>query len=196
MKKTVMFLVFVLALSGSAGALEKIERENAVTMKGKPVTLIGPEIQAGQAAPDFTVQAGDLSDVSLKDFEGRVKIIASVPSVDTPVCDLEIKRFNEEAAKLSGDVSILVVSMDLPFAQKRFCGGAGIEHVKVLSDHRTAEFGESYGVLIKELRLLSRAVFVVDKSGKVRYAEYVKETGTHPHYDAVLAAVRELPAAG
>lgn len=159
-------------------------------MRGNPVTLIGPEIKVGDTAPDFTVTANDLSSWSLYKDSSGVRLIASVPSLDTGVCDAETRRFNEEAASL-GDVSIIVVSMDLPFAQARWCGAAGVDKVKTVSDHRDASFGESYGVLIDGLRLLARAVFVVDSNNKVTYVEYVPEISTHPNYDAALAAVRE-----
>lgn len=160
-----------------------------VTMRGNEVTLVGPEIQVGQKAPDFTVVGNDLSPVSLKDTSG-VRLILSVPSLDTGVCDAEVRRFNEEASNLEG-VSVLTISMDLPFAQKRWCGAAGIERVVTLSDHRDASFGEAYGVLIKELRLLARAVFVVDSSNTVTYVEYVPEVTNHPDYEKALAAARE-----
>ena len=171
------------------------ERAGAVTMKGNPITLIGPEIKPGQQAPSFEVVAGDLSKVTLDQSKGKVRVISVVPSLDTPVCDQQTRRFNEEAAKLPGTVAVLTVSMDLPFAQKRFCSTAGITKVQVLSDHRSASFGQAYGVLIKDLRLLTRAIFVVDSSDTVRHAEYVKEVTAHPNYDAALEAVRKLTAA-
>jgi len=168
------------------------ERAGAVTMKGNPLTLLGPEVREGQKAPDFTALATDLSPVSLASFRGKVVVLASVPSLDTSVCDLETRRFNQEASGLGPEVRILVVSMDLPFAQKRWCGAAGVENVKTLSDHRDAAFGLAYGVLIKELRLLARAVFVVDAEGVVRYTQLVRELATEPDYAAVLAAVRKV----
>jgi thiol peroxidase len=168
------------------------ERTGIVTMKGKPITLIGPAIKVGQKAPDFEVTANDLSPVKLSSFAGKVCIIASVPSLDTSVCDLETRKFNEKAAQLGGDVVVLTISMDLPFAQKRWCGAAGIKNVQTLSDHRDASFGRAYGVLIKDLRLLARAVFVVDKKGVVRYLQIVPEIATEPDYDAVLKVVKEL----
>jgi thiol peroxidase len=168
------------------------ERKGLVTMKGKPLTLAGNEVKAGDAAPDFVLVANDLSEVKLSSFRGKVVVISSVPSLDTGVCDRETHRFNEEAVKLGGDVRVLAISMDLPFAQKRWCAAAGVDHVTTLSDHREASFGRSYGVLIPELRLLARAVFVVDRQGKVRYVQLVKELATEPDYDAVLAAVREI----
>ncbi len=167
------------------------ERKGAVTFKGNPLTLIGPEIRPGMNAPGFQVLAQDLSPVTLANSAGKVRLLVAVPSVDTPVCDQETRRFNEEAATLSKDVQILAISMDLPFAQKRWCGAAGIDRVQVLSDHRDASFGAAYGVLIKELRILARAVFVVDRAGTVRYAEYVPDITSHPQYDAALAAVRQ-----
>ncbi len=168
------------------------ERTGVVTMKGKPITLNGTAVKVGQKAPDFEVVANDLSTVKVSSFAGKTCIIASVPSLDTSVCDTETRRFNEEAGKLGGDVVVLTISMDLPFAQKRWCGAAGIKNIQILSDHRGASFGSAYGVLIKELRLLARAVFVVDKAGVVRYVQIVPEIATEPDYDAVLKAVKEL----
>ena len=159
-----------------------------VTLKGNPVALVGPEIKVGQKAPDFTVVNNDGATVTLKDFPG-VKIILAVLSVDTGVCDTEMRRFNEEAAKL-GNVKVLVMSMDLPFTQKRWCGAAGVENVITLSDHRYASFGENYGVLIKDMRLHARAVFVVDSSDTVTYVEYVPEVATLPDFEKALAAAK------
>ena len=170
-----------------------IERKNATMLKGNPFTLIGPEIKVGQKAPDFTVLAGDLSSVTLASSKGKTRLIISVPSLDTPVCDTETRRFNEEAARMP-DVESLVISVDLPFAQGRFCQTAGIKNVKCLSDHRDVSFGKAYGTLIKELRLLSRAVFIIDANDTVQYVEYVKEVAQHPNYDAALAALKQ-PAA-
>jgi thioredoxin-dependent peroxiredoxin len=167
------------------------ERTDLVTLKGGPVTLLGPEVKAGQPAPNVELTANDLSTVQLSSSKGKVCIVIAVPSLDTPVCDTETRRFNEEAANLGDDVVVLAVSMDLPFAQARWCGAAGIKNVQTLSDHRDAAFGASYGVLIKGLRLLARAVFVVDKQGVVRYTELVKEVTNEPDYDAALAAVKE-----
>ncbi len=168
-----------------------MESNQTVTIKGNPLTLIGPQIRTGQVAPDFKVLTGELKERSLADFKGKVKLIASVPSLDTPVCDLEIKRFNEEAVKLSKDVAVLCISVDLPFAQNRFCQASSIKQVTTLSDHRDTSFGIAYGVLIKELRLLARAVFVVDRNDKVRYVEIVKEVTTPPDYTAALKALGE-----
>ncbi|MEO0078957.1 MAG: thiol peroxidase [candidate division WOR-3 bacterium] len=169
-----------------------IERANVVTMGGKPVILLGNELKVGDKAPDFTAVGNDLKPVSLSQFRGKVVVISSVPSLDTPVCDMETRRFNTEAANLGPDVVILTVSMDLPFAQKRWCGAAGVDKVITVSDHRDAAFGTAYGVLVKDLRLLARAVFVVDRAGVIRYIQLVKEIGTEPDYAAVLAAVRDV----
>lgn len=163
-----------------------------ITFKKGPVTLIGNEVKVGDQAPDFTVLANDLSPVSLKDSEGKIRLFSVVPSLDTGVCDAQTRRFNEEAANLGDDVVIYTVSVDLPFAQKRWCGAAGIDAVQTVSDHRDLSFGEAYGVYIKELRLLARAVFVVDATGKVTYVEYVPEATDHPNYEATIAAVKAL----
>ena len=169
-----------------------MERKNAVTMKGSPLTLMGNGLKAGDRAEDFKVLSNDLREVALNGLKGKVKVIASVPSLDTPICDLEIKRFNDEAAKLSKDLLIVFISMDLPFAQKRFCHDNGIKKVKTFSDHRDADFGLKFGVLIKELRLLSRAVFILDRDNTVKYAEYVSELGSHPDYDKVLSELKKV----
>jgi thiol peroxidase len=168
------------------------ERHGAVTFHGAPLTLVGPEIKPGETAPDFVVLGNDLGEVTLASTVGKVRVIASVPSLDTSVCDTETRRFNQEAAGLGEDVVVLTVSMDLPFAQKRWCGAAGIENVRTLSDHRDGSFGRAYGVLIKELRLLARAVFVVDRAGVVCYVQVVTEMTEEPDYAAVLAAVKGL----
>src|SRR5471030_2996639 len=167
-----------------------MERSGATTMKGNPLTLIGPELKPGDQAPDFSLVDTGLKPVTLRDTGTHVRIISVVPSLDTPVCDAQTKRFNEEAAKLPG-VDILTVSMDLPFAQKRWCGTFGVDHVKMLSDHRSGSFGENYGTLIKELRIESRAIFVVDRHNKIRYVEYVKEVGDHPNYEGAMAAAEQ-----
>lgn len=168
------------------------ERNGACTFQGNPLTLIGPEVKVGDAAPDFALTANDLSPATLADYAGKVVVIAAVPSLDTPVCDMETRRFNSEAAALGDDVVILAVSMDLPFAQARWCGAANVEAVKTLSDHKDASFGENWGALIKELRLLTRAVFVIGKDGKVAYVEYLGEITEEPNYDGALAAVKGL----
>ncbi|MBN1688440.1 MAG: thiol peroxidase [Candidatus Omnitrophica bacterium] len=168
------------------------KRKGAATMKGNPLTLLGEELKPGMKAPDFVVQGTDLKDARLSDFKGKIKLIASVPSLDTPVCEMEIKRFNQEAAGISKGAVILFISMDLPFAQNRFCGGAGIQNVKTFSDHREADFGVKYGVVIEELRLLSRAIFLVDQKEELRYVEYVKEVSAHPNYEAALKALKGI----
>ncbi len=168
------------------------ERNGAVTMRGNPLTLVGEELRIGDKAPGFTALDTSLSPADLSDFAGKALVITSVPSLDTPVCDIETRRFNEEAGKLGDGVRILTVSMDLPFAQKRWCGDAGVKTVKTLSDHKDASFGLAYGVLIKELRLLARAVFVIDKDGVLRYEQLVKEIAHEPDYDAVLAEIKKL----
>ncbi len=169
-----------------------LERPNLITMKGKPLTLVGQEIKIGAPAPDFVVVGNDLSDFRFATLKGQVCVLCSVPSLDTPTCDIETRHFNEEAAKLGAQVRILTLSMDLPFAQKRWCAAAGVEQVKTYSDHREAAFGLAYGVLIKELRLLARAVFVVDRKGLVQHAQLVPELANEPDYEAVLQAVRGL----
>lgn len=168
------------------------ERTGLVTMRGNPVTLVGEEVRVGDPAPDCTVLANDLTPVSFSSFRGKVCVISSVPSLDTPVCDTSTRRFNEEATKLGPNVVVLTVSMDLPFAQARWCGAAGVQNVQTLSDHRDASFGMAYGLLIKELRLLARAVLAVDREGTVRYVEIVEEIATEPDYEAVLAAIKDL----
>jgi len=168
------------------------ERTGIITIHGNPLTLLGPELQPGDKAPDFTLADNDLKPKTLADFAGKILIISCVPSLDTPTCDLETRRFNKEAAGLNADIKILTVSMDLPFAQKRWCGAAGAEAVVTLSDYMTAGFGKAYGVLIKELHLLARAVFVVDKTGAIKYIEIVKELATEPNYEAILSAARAL----
>ncbi len=169
-----------------------MERKNAVTLEGNPVTLLGEEIKVGQKAPGFKVLDSKLKEVDLSAFKGKIKVIASVPSLDTPICDLQIKRFNDEAAGLSRDVFVIFVSMDLPFAQERFCQAYNIKKVKTFSDHKDGLFGLNYGVLIKELRLLSRAIFILDKEDKVQYVEYVKELTSHPDYDEALNALKRI----
>jgi thiol peroxidase len=168
------------------------ERTGMITMRGNPLTLVGNEAKAGDPAPDFLVLDNNLSPVKFSSFRGKTCILSSVPSLDTPVCDIETKRFNEEAGRLGADVSILTISMDLPFAQKRWCAATGVNKVQTLSDHRDASFGMAYGVLIKELRLLARAVFVVDRKGTLQYVQLVKEVSKEPDYEAVLNAVRKI----
>jgi len=163
-------------------------------MKGNPLTLIGPELKPGDTAPDFSTVDNSLKPVTLNDTGMNVRIFSVVPSLDTPVCDAQTKRFNEEAGKLP-DVDIITVSMDLPFAQKRWCGAFGIDKIKMLSDHRDGSFGTSYGTLIKDMRIESRAIFVVDQKNKIRHAEYVKEVADFPNYEAALSAAKSAAAA-
>lgn len=168
------------------------DRTGVVTMGGNPLTLVGTGLKPGDRMPDVALVDNDLKVVNLASFAGKVLVISAVPSLDTPVCDTETRRFNTEAAGLGADVRILTVSMDLPFAQKRWCGAAGVDRVVTLSDHRTGEFGNAFGVLIKELRLLARVLFVVDRDGTVRYIQTVAEISKEPDYDAVLTAVKGL----
>ncbi|MFA5553365.1 MAG: thiol peroxidase [Phycisphaerae bacterium] len=168
------------------------ERKGAVTMKGNPLTLTGGEVAVGQKAPDFAVLAGDLSPAGLEKFKGKKCVILSVPSLDTSVCSIEAKKFNEKASELSDDVAILVISMDLPFAQSRWCAAEGVKNVHLFSDYRDASFGTAYGVLIKELRLLARAVFVVDKNSVIKYMQLVPEIASEPDYEAAMGALKKL----
>jgi len=168
------------------------ERANAITLHGNSLTLVGADIQMGEVAPEAELLNNDLNAVKLSDYRGKIVILSVVPSLDTPTCDMQTRRFNSEAAKLSDDVAILTVSMDLPFAQKRWCGAAGVDQVVTLSDHRTAAFGQAFGLLIKELRLLARAVLVLDREGVIRYYQLVKEIGDEPDYAAALDAVKAL----
>ncbi|MHA6529803.1 thiol peroxidase [Paenibacillus sp. BAC0078] len=168
------------------------ERTGAATFKSSPITLVGPELKAGDSAPDFVVSKNLLEDASLSDYAGKIKLISVVPSLDTGVCDAQTRRFNTEAAELGDEVVILTISMDLPFAQARWCGAAGIDRVITLSDHKAASFGQAYGVLIKEFRLDMRSIFVVDKNNTLAYVEYLAEMTEHPNYEAAIAAVKEL----
>ena len=165
------------------------EHKGVITIKGDPLTLVGNIPNVGEKSPDFKVIDNDLSSVKLSDFSGKVRLISSVPSIDTPVCDIQTRRFNQEAAQLGDDVEILTISMDLPFAQKRWCGAAGVDKIQTLSDHKDASFGTSYGLLIKELRLLARAIIVIDRADIITYIELVKELTKEPDYEAVLVAV-------
>ncbi|MDT2045192.1 lipid hydroperoxide peroxidase [Priestia aryabhattai] len=160
-----------------------------VKFKGNDVTLLGNQVKVGDKAPNFTVLANDLSEITLDDTKGSVRLISVVPSIDTGVCDAQTRRFNEEASKLD-NVKVLTVSVDLPFAQKRWCGSNGIENVQTLSDHRDLSFGEAFGVTIKELRLLARSVFVVDSNDEVTYVEYLPEVTDHPNYEAAIEAAK------
>lgn len=169
-----------------------MERNNVVTMKGNPVTLVGPELKVGDKAPDFTVLDKGLSPKSLSDYTGKIKVLSVTPSLDTPVCDIQAKWFNDEATSLPGDVVVLNVSMDLPFAIGRFCAANGVDKVEVLSDHRDASFGESWGLLIKELRLLTRAVAIVDAEDVLRYLQIVPEATDSPDYDPLMESLKSI----
>lgn len=166
---------------------EEIRLAHQVNFKGEPKTLVGKEVKVGDKAPSFTVIANDLSEVTLDDSKGKVRLISVVPSIDTGVCDQQTKKFNEEAAKLD-NVDVLTISVDLPFAQKRWCAAAGIENLQTLSDHRDLSFGINYGVVIEDLRLLARSIFVVDSNDNVVYVEYVPEVTDHPDYEAAINA--------
>ncbi|MBO1003364.1 thiol peroxidase [Pseudogracilibacillus auburnensis] len=161
-----------------------------VTFKDNPVTLLGTEVKVDEDAPNFTVLSNDLQEKTLKDYQGKIKLISVVPSLDTGVCAEQTKRFNEEADKLE-NVHVLTISMDLPFAQTRWCSAEGVKNIDILSDHRDADFGEKYGVLIKELRLLARSIFVIDSNDKITYTEYVSEVTNHPDYEAALEAAKK-----
>ncbi|HOW58266.1 MAG TPA: thiol peroxidase [Candidatus Omnitrophota bacterium] len=166
------------------------ERKDVATFQGGPLTLMGPELKVGDKAPDFKLIDTSLKPVMLASSKGKTRLISVVPSIDTPVCDLQTKRFNQEASKLPGDIVVLTVSMDLPFAQSRWCGAVGADKVQMLSDYQEHSFGAAYGVLIKELKLLSRAIFIVSPNDKIRYVEYVKEITQHPDYDKALGALK------
>ena len=169
-----------------------MERKSLVTFFGNPLTLVGNEVKAGDRAPDFIVLDKELKEIKLSDFAGKIKVISVTPSLDTPVCDLQARTFNQEAGALSEGIVVLNISMDLPFAIARFCAGAGIDKVQTLSDHRDASFGNAYGVLVKELRLLARSVFVIDKADVVRYVQIVPEMTNQPEYDKALQEAKKL----
>ena len=168
------------------------ERTCAITFKGNPMTLVGNEVIVGQEAPNFTAIGNDLSEVELSSYKGKVVILSAVPSLDTPVCDIQTKRFNEEAGKLSDKLVVLTLSMDLPFAQKRWCAAAEAKNVVTLSDYKQRSFGSAFGLYIKELGLLARAVYVIDPSGIVKHAQLVKEVTEQPDYEAALEAAKAL----
>lgn len=165
---------------------------NSVTFKGNPLTLKGKNINIGDSAPDFIVLNKDLTPVSLKDLKGKIKIISVTPSLDTPICDAQANFFNKKASELSEDIKIINISVDLPFAISRFCTGAGIDNIMTLSDHKDLSFGTNYGLLINELRLLARAVIIIDKEDIIRYIQLVKEVGEAPDYDEVFEALKKL----
>jgi len=168
------------------------EHPGGVTLKGNPLTIIGDKLAVGDKAPDFKLVANDLSTVTLADSAGKARLISVVPSLDTPVCDAQTRRFNQEAAKFGDNVVILTVSAEHPFNQKRWCGAAGIDKVQVVSDHLNMNFGEAYGTHVKELRLEQRSIFVIDGEGVIRYIEYVPEIVDHPNYEAALTALAEV----
>jgi len=168
------------------------EQKGLITFKGGPLTLVGDQVKVGQKAPEFVGIDNNLSPVKFSSYLGKVCIISSVVSLDTPVCDTQTRKFNEEASRLGPNVVILTISMDLPFAQKRWCGAAGVDRIHTLSDYRDTSFGTSYGVLIKELRLLARAIFLVDRKGVLQYKELVKEVTHEPDYNAVLSELKKL----
>jgi thioredoxin-dependent peroxiredoxin len=169
-----------------------MERKGVVTFQGNPLTLLGNALKAGDKAPQFTVLDKDLKPVALSDFKGKIKIISVTPSLDTPVCNLQATTFNTRAASLTPDIALINVSMDLPFAIARFCSSEGIDKLITLSDHKDASFGLAYGVLVEELRLLARSIFVIDKADTIRYTEIVPEMTNEPDYDMALAEARKL----
>jgi thiol peroxidase len=169
-----------------------MERKGIVTFQGNPLTLIGNALKAGDRAPAFAVLDKDLTPVQLSDFSGKIKIISVTPSLDTPVCNLQATKFNNKARSLSADVALINISMDLPFAIARFCAAEGIDKLRTLSDHREASFGIAYGVLVEELRLLARSIFVIDKSDTIRYMEIVPEMTNEPNYDRALEEAAKL----
>ena len=169
-----------------------LERNGVTEMHGKPLTLIGPEIKVGDKAPDFRLLTNDLKTVSLSNYEDKIKLISVIPSLDTSVCNAQTRRLNEEMNNLSKDVVVLTVSVDLPFAQNRWCGAANVNNIVTLSDHKDTNFGVSYGVLIKDDRILTRTVFVLDKENVVRHVAYVSENINHPDYEALLDAVKKI----
>ena len=165
--------------------------ERTTTFKGDPLVILGPELKVGDKAPDFELTDNGMGAVTLADTGNGTRIFSVVPSLDTPVCDQQTRRFNEEAAAL-GDITIYTVSADLPFAQARWCGAAGVDKVKTVSDYKSGNFGEAWGTMIRDWRISSRAVFVVDVENTIRYVQYVPEIAEHPDYDAVLAAAKEV----
>jgi len=168
------------------------ERTGVATFKGNPLTLIGPQLNIGDQAPDFSLSKSLVEAVSLQDYAGKVKLISVIPSIDTGVCEAQTRRFNEEAATLGEDVAVLTVSVDLPFAQSRWCGAAGVEQVTLLSDYKDNNFGTAYGVFIKEFALDMRSIFVIDQNNTITYVEYLSEMTEHPNYEDAIAAVKAL----
>ena len=170
------------------------ERQGIITIHGNPLTLVGDDVKVGTPAPDAELLDNDLKPVKLSSYRGKVLVLVAVPSLDTPVCDIETRRFNDEAAHLGPDIQLVTISMDLPFAQKRWCGAAGVTNLQTLSDHRQADFGKAYGVLIKELRLLARAIFILDREGTVKYVQLVPEVTNEPNYEEVLQTLNKMTA--
>jgi thiol peroxidase len=168
------------------------ERQGVITIHGNALTLVGDEVKVGSPAPEAELLDNGLNPVKISSYRGKALVIVSVPSLDTPVCDIETRRFNDEAANLGPDIQLITISMDLPFAQKRWCGAAGVANLQTLSDHRQADFGTAYGVLIKELRLLARAVFIVDREGMVQYMQLVQEVTNEPNYEEVLQTLNKI----
>lgn len=164
----------------------------SITFMDKPMELLGKVVEVGDTAPEFTVLTTDLKPVTLADSKGKIRLISVIPSIDTGVCSKQTRTFNEEATSLGEDVQVLTISVDLPFAQARWCAAEGIENVQTLSDHRDLSFGEAYGVVMEDLRLLARSIFVVDKDDKVTYVEYVSEGTNHPDYEKAIEAVKQL----
>jgi thiol peroxidase len=192
MDKIVKVLIMTTAVLAGCQGSTKMERANLITFKGSPLTLVGKAVNVGQKAPDVTLTDTSMSPVKISSYAGKVVVLSCVPSLDTGVCDTQTRKFNEKAAGLSKEVEILTISMDLPFGQKRWCGAAGVDRVKTLSDYKGATFAEAYGLLIKEWHLIARAVIVLDKQQVVRYIQIVPEISTEPDYDAVLKAVKSL----
>lgn len=189
--KTLLIMATAALLAGCQGST-KMERKNVITFKGSPMTLVGSEVKIGQKAPDATLTDTSMSSVKLSSYAGKIVVLSCVPSLDTGICDIQTRKFNEKAANLGKDVVILTISMDLPFAQKRWCGAAGVEQVKTLSDYKGAKFAEDYGLLIKEWHLIARAVIVLDKNQVVRYIQIVPEISTEPDYEAAVNAAKLL----
>jgi len=168
------------------------ERKNVITFKGDPMTLAGQELKIGDAAPEATVTSNALKPIQLSSFRGKTCVIASVPSLDTPVCDVEAKRFNDEASTLGDNVAVIIISRDLPFAQARWCGASNARNIQTLSDYNSGEFGQNYGMIWKETALLARAVFVIDAEGKIQYIQLVNEITNGPNYEEILAAIKQI----
>lgn len=189
---SVLMALFISCMTKENEEEELMERSDVITFKGNGLTLLGPDLNVGDPAPDFTVVDNGLQPVKLSDFQGQVVILSAVPSLDTPTCETQTKRFNEEASKLNAKV--LTISLDLPFAQKRFCESFNIDNVSTLSDYKARSFAENYGLLIKELGLITRAVFVVDKEGKIAYKEIVGEVSEEPDYSKALEAAKNAGA--